>query len=301
MDNQQKGLQLVLNGLIGRYKERVPDVPRIIQAMIDEKIISHEEDIENDHIAFRTIGVPHLGVASLEKLFLYFGYQKRDYYFFAEKKLDAWWYSPPAPGFPRIFISELRVPDLSEEAQQIIHLYTDVVKSDPVDAVNLDDAKATDDFLHSSSWPVPTLEHYERLAAESEYAAWAIYNRYYLNHFTISVHNLPDGYNTVADFNRFLEKSGIILNDSGGKIKTSPDGNLLQSSTVAEMVQATFANGETKMIPGSYVEFAERKILEPYRSLPAAEIKPIHRREGFEAANADKIFESTYLEQVEKR
>lgn len=301
MQDKLNGLQQVLNGLVNRYKERVPDVPKIINAMIKEKIIASEDEIENDHIAFRTIGVKHLGVASLEKLFLHFGYQKRDYYYFAEKKLDAWWYSPPAQGFPRIFISELRVGDLSDEVQKILHTYTDVVTSDPVAAVNLDDPTATDNFLHSSPWPVPSLQHYERLATESEYAAWAIYNRYYLNHFTISVHNLPEGYNTVADFNNFLERSGIILNDSGGKIKKSPDGNLLQSSTVAEMVLATFANGETKMVPGSYVEFAERKVLEQYRSLKPSEILPSHRREGFEAANADKIFESTYLEQVEKR
>ena len=36
------------------------------------------------------------------------------------------------------------------------------------------------------------------LAEESEYAAWVIYNRYYLNHFTVSVHNLEDGYNTIG-------------------------------------------------------------------------------------------------------
>jgi hypothetical protein len=42
-------------------------------------------------------------------------------------------------------------------------------------------------------------------------------------------------------------------------------------------------------------------LLEPFRSLPENQILPIHRREGFEAANADKIFESTYLDQVERR
>jgi len=42
-------------------------------------------------------------------------------------------------------------------------------------------------------------------------------------------------------------------------------------------------------------------VLEQYKSLKPSEILPFHRREGFEAANADKIFESTYLEQVEKR
>ena len=161
------------------------------------------------------------------------------------------------------------------------------------------DPKAVDFFLHSSSWTVPSLDDYESLTGESEYAAWAIYNRYYLNHFTMSVHNLKKGFNTLTSFNEFLERHGFKLNDAGGKIKKSPDGLLLQSSTVAEMVLAEFANGETKMIPGSYVEFAERKVLEHFRSLPENQILPIHHNEeDFEAANEDKIFESTYLEQV---
>ena len=33
---------------------------------------------------------------------------KREAYFFPEKKLDAFWYAPPSPQLPRIFISELR-------------------------------------------------------------------------------------------------------------------------------------------------------------------------------------------------
>jgi hypothetical protein len=294
-------VQEMLDGLMKRYMARVPDVSAIISAMIREGIIQNASEIENDHIAFRTLGVPSLGIGSLEKIFLHHGYTKRDYYFFPEKKLNAFWYSPPAAGLPRIFISELRVGDLSSLSQAIIQSYTDSVLADPVDSLDMTDPNAVDFYLHSSSWTIPSLEDYESLAAESEYAAWAIYNRYYLNHFTMSVHHLKKGFNTLETFNAFLERNGFKLNDAGGKIKKSPDGLLLQSSTVAEMVLAEFADGETKMIPGSYVEFAERKVLEPFRSLPDNEILPVHRREGFEAANADKIFESTYLEQITKQ
>ena len=301
MENKQLLLQAVLDGLIRRYKERVPDVALIMNAMIAEGIIQTEKDIENDHIAFRTLGVLHLGVGSLEKIFLHYGYIKRDYYFFPEKKLNAWWYAPPVPGLPRIFISELRVGDLSAGAQQIIHRYTERIQADPVDSLDLNDSVAVDEYLHSSSWDLPELADYETLAQESEYAAWAIYNRYYLNHFTLSVHNLPKGYDTLEAFNAFLERHGIVLNDAGGKIKRSPDGDLLQSSTVAGMVEAAFAGGAHKRIPGSYVEFAERRVLAPYRHLPEDQITSAHRREGFEAANANKIFESTYMEQAGKR
>lgn len=294
-------LDYVLSGLMQRYQDRVPDVAAIIAAMISENLIGVPEDIENDHIAFRTIGVPELGIQSLEKIFLHYGYTRRDAYHFKEKKLDAYWYAPPLPNYPRIFISELRVQDLSTAAQQIITSYTNEVLVDPVSNLDLNDGPAVDAFLHSALWRTPTLQDYEALAAESEYAAWVIYNRYYLNHFTISVQNLPAGYNTVADFNNFLEKEGFILNNAGGKIKVSPDGMLLQSSTVAKMIPATFAGNEVHKIAGSYVEFAERKVLPQFADLPADMITRAHRREGFEAGNADRIFESTYSSQTNKQ
>src|ERR1041385_4070651 len=131
-------LDNVLSGLMTRYRDRVPDVLAIINAMIKENIIQQAGDIENDHIAFRTMGVPHLGIQSLEKIFLHYGYQKRDYYFFPEKKLDAYWYAPPSPQYPRIFISELRVKDLPPEIQQLITSYTNEVTTDPVGELNLD-------------------------------------------------------------------------------------------------------------------------------------------------------------------
>jgi hypothetical protein len=294
MTDKTNLLDKVLHGLMDRYKERVPDVAAILEAMVKEQIIHRADDIENDHIAFRTLGVEHLGMQSLEKIFLHYGYEKKDPYHFPEKKLDAYWYAPPEPHYPRIFLSELRVKDLSPKAQDIITSYTREVTSDPVTALNLDDATAVDNFLHSGLWRLPTIEDYQALAAESEYAAWVIYNRYYLNHFTISVHNLKEGYNTIAQFNAFLERHGFVLNNSGGKIKTSPDGGLLQSSTVAEMIEAQFAGGAKQPIAGSYVEFAERRVLPQFAQLPKDQITRSHRREGFEAGNADKIFESTY-------
>jgi hypothetical protein len=299
--NNLQALSVVLGGLMRRYKERVPDVQAVINAMVHEGIIGSGDEIENDHIAFRTMGVPQLGIKSFERIFVHYGYTKREPYYFAAKKLDAYWYAPPEPQYPRIFVSELRVGDLSEEAQRIIGSYTDEVTADPVDALNLDNGSEVDAFLHRALWRTPTVEDYNRLAEESEYAAWVIYNRYYLNHFTVTIHNLPDGYNTIHDFNAFLERKGFKLNDSGGKAKSSPDGKLIQSSTVAEMIEVEFAGGVKKTISGSYVEFAERKPLDEFAHIPYTQLKREQRREGFEAANADKIFESTYSSQTVQR
>ncbi len=298
------GLDQTLHGLMRRYRERVPDVERIISALIERQVIASPEDIANDHVAFRTIGVEHLGIASLEKIFLAYGYTRRDKYRFDAKKLDAYWYAPPEEHYPRIFISELCVDELSEDAQQIIRGYTGRVQSDPVDQIALDKWQQVDKFLHSSLWELLTWDHYQRLLRESEYAAWALYNRYYLNHFTISVHDLPDSYNTVESFNSFLESIGVTLNDSGGKIKVSPDGLLKQSSTVAQVIESEFRLGKDQIekhpISGSYVEFAERLPLAQHTDLPKEKITRSHRRDGFEAGNADRIFESTYTSQTDR-
>lgn len=295
-------LDVILEGLMQRYRQRVPDVGRVVTQMIQHGIIAQEADIENDHIAFRTLGVPLLGIQSLEKIFIHCGYQRRDAYQFAGKKLDAFWYSPPKPVYPRIFISELRVHDLSDEAQRIILSYTCEVKRDPVSELDLDNGPQIDQFLHRSLWRRPTWQDYARLLEESEYAAWVIFNRYYLNHFTISVHNLPVPWNTIDKFNEFVESIGVPLNNAGGKIKTSPDGLLIQSSSVAQLVEAEFATpeGSTEIhtIAGSYVEFAERRVLPEFSNLPAEQIQRNHRRDGFEASNADRIFESTFRSQT---
>lgn len=302
--DRRSTLDIALNGLMNRYADRVPDVKRVVQCMINTGMISTADEIENDHIAFRTMGVEPLGIRSLEKIFLHLGYEKRDHYHFPGKKLDAFWYAPPAANYPRIFISELRVNELSATAQSIIRSYTTEVQVDPVDAIDLNNGLAIDEFLHRPLWRTPTWTDYQTLAEESEYAAWVIYNRYYLNHFTVSVHNLPASYNTIEQFNQFLEANRFKLNDAGGKAKVSPDGLLIQSSTVAQMVDAEFDNGrggfEVHSISGSYVEFAERRILPEFASQDLSSVTRAQRRDGFEANNADKIFESTYTQQTQR-
>ena len=281
------------------YSKRVPDVTKITEAMVSNNIVSNQSEIINDHIAFRTMGVKHLGIKSFEKIFLKHGYKKRDFYSFKEKKLNAYWYSHSEKNMPRIFISELKVDELSKDAQKIIKQYTNQVKNDPVDNIDLNNSDEIINFLTNPLWTLPSLFHYNELLKETEYGSWVIYNRYYLNHYTISVHELKEKYNTLEDFNKFLNSIGVKLNDSGGVIKESKDGFLLQSSSVANKVNAHFKEGMS-LISGSYVEFAERKILPEFMNLDLNKINSTHRRDGFETSNADKIFESTYQKQVNK-
>ncbi len=301
MHTSKTSLDIILNALFEPYRARVPMVSYINEAMIKEGLISEESEIINDHIAFRTLGVSNLGIASFEKIFLHYGYEKRDAYVFEGKKLNAYWYAPPNIKYPRIFLSELRVKDLSLKCQEIIHKYTENITSDPVDSLDLDNSAEIGEFFHKPLWHLPTKEDYLNLLKESEYAAWVIYNRYYLNHYTISIHNLAQGSYNLEKFNSFLEHLGVTLNSAGGKIKTSKDGLLKQSSTVAEMIKAVFAGGEALEIAGSYVEFAERLPLPEFQHLQSKDINRTQRREGFESANADKIFESTFTSQTKQR
>lgn len=50
--------------------------------------------------------------------------------------------------------------------------------------------------------------------------------------------------NIIQELNEFLKDAGFRLNQEGGELKISPDGGLLQSSTVADSVQFQFADGE---------------------------------------------------------
>ena len=62
----------------------MPDVKKITSEMIKEGMVSSQTEIINDHIAFRTLGVPNLGINSFEKIFSTW-LQKRDFYHFRAK------------------------------------------------------------------------------------------------------------------------------------------------------------------------------------------------------------------------
>ena len=66
--NALPGLDQTLHGLMSRYRQRVPDVGKITSSLIQRGAVDSPEDLANDHVAFRTLGVKHLGIASLEKM-----------------------------------------------------------------------------------------------------------------------------------------------------------------------------------------------------------------------------------------
>lgn len=91
----------------------------------------------------------------------------------------------------------------------------------------------------------------------------------------------------------------VILSSMGRQFITSfplltvsPDGLLLQSSTVADSVSFQFSDGVTESVPCSYIEFAERLVLPQYKNLPDKEVTTlIFKQESlFLLLNTNLIF-----------
>lgn len=239
---------------------------------IERAKVGQTAKLINDHIALRTFNVNHINLDKLAAHFLALGYQEKGQYDFAEKKLKAKHFEYPNNTQPKIFISELLVEEMPPDIQTIIFKMTNQVK---------DDACQQDKFLYSGAhWSI-TLADYEILAAYSEYAAWMSIWGFRANHFTISVNHMYN-FNSVESINEQLKQSGFTLNTAGGEIKGGQDVLLAQSSTMADKIVVKFSDGE-KAIPSCFYEFAQR-----------FKMSNGEYYQGFVAASADKIFESTH-------
>mmetsp|Transcript_21920 Transcript_21920/g.70832 ORF Transcript_21920/g.70832 Transcript_21920/m.70832 type:complete len:295 (+) Transcript_21920:16-900(+) len=286
-----------IDSIVKGYLARTPSAERALAVLARKTATSATiaPALPVDHLAFRTIRDLG-GVASVESFFLERGWEKREPLFFEKKKLDAWWYSPPpteagAAPLPRIFCSELRSDALSPAAQAVVDARTPL----SADAAEL----ASEGMLASAGagsvpWTPLTADEYRLLNDESEYAAWTMLHGWSLNHIALSVHRLGEGW-TLEAVNDVLLSEGMVLNESGGVIKVAPDGFLRQSSTMSDVEEVSFAGaGEPASVAGSYIEFAERLRLPEFAELPASQVLEEHLRDGFEAGNADRIFESTF-------
>lgn len=232
---------------------------------------SRGEKVINDHIALRTFDHPKTGIDVLAKSFLDSGYKYGGEYEFKEKKLFAKHFIHPDKLMPKVFISELLIGEFSKSLQESVNNLIAQIPSGFLERFDLSYA--------GRPWNLSYAE-YEALASESEYAGWLASIGFRPNHFTVSVNHLKS-IESLSELNQLIKDSGFLLNSSGGEIKGSKDVLLEQSSTLADSVKIDFSDG-AKVIPSCYYEFAKR--------YPQADGELY---QGFVAASADKIFEST--------
>ncbi|MCF8373806.1 MAG: DUF1338 domain-containing protein [Bacteroidales bacterium] len=250
------------------YAEQNPSVQKIFDLFTNEG-----EDVKNDHIAFRTFNDPRVGIDVLAKPILKAGYVHKGDYDFAEKKLNAKHYEHATDAdAPRIFISELRLEEFSQDLQKTAKA---AIGNIPLDIL------ASDELIFSGQvFGKPSFTTYQSLREESEYAAWLYVYGFCANHFTVSINSLktmPE----ICLVNKFLKQNGFHINDSGGEVKGSSEELLEQSSIKAEIIAVDFVEGPHP-IPGCYYEFAKRYVDTDGKLYS-----------GFIAKSADKIFEST--------
>lgn len=240
---------------------------------IHELLRQQGERIVNDHVAFRTFNDPRVDIEVLARPFLAAGYQPAGEYHFKAKKLHARHYEVPGhPELPRVFISELKLEECSNELQETVAAI--LGKLDPV---LLQDPEL---IMKGSVFGPLSYTTYQQLREESEYAAWLYAWGFRANHFTVSINYLQK-LKTIEALNDFLKQKGFEMNSSGGEIKGSPEQFLQQSSTLADRISLPFADGK-QIVPSCYYEFA-RRFDQPDGKLFSA----------FIADSADKIFEST--------
>lgn len=241
--------------------------------VIHDAFVDRGERVVNDHVAFRTLALEPIGLEQLEPHLLALDYRRLEHYDFPEKKLSAWGYTSPEPDSPRVFLSELLVDELSPAAQEILKRCVSQVDATRVGSIDV--------MWSGRLWDPVSWDEYQTLRVESEYAAWMAVMGIRANHFTISINHLT-GCDGVEDVLRVVESLGYGVNEAGGRVKGSPEALLEQGSTLADRRLMPFAGDSQYKTPTCYYEFAKR--------YPAEDGKLF---EGFVAASASRIFEST--------
>lgn len=285
-------LERLFDCLWQEYRERVS-----YAKVYEDLVLRLGGNFRNDHIAFRTFAVQSRwsGLAALSRPFEALGYRPAGVYDFPDKSLTSLHFAPPSESLPKLFISELRVWELSTKARKIILRAT--ARSAPrlgdAELAALSDlpklgAKQRDRLLRrwvsqfARPWPAPPAADAAALERESQFAAWTLLHGHSVNHFTAAVH--AHGVPALDD----IEKTVAALKAAGVPMKAEIEGErgsrLRQSSTKAVVAPVEMRSGSRvvkRPWTYAYFEVAERPLVDG------------RRFEGFLGAQATNLFELT--------
>jgi len=262
-------IQKLFQGLWDPYYRQNPQVPEVYRLLTERE---QTESLYNDHIALRTFQLPKVGLEVLANPFTRLGFVEKESFHLTDKHVFAKYYSHPSGKWPRVFISELLMDSLTQEAQQMIEQLVAQIPEELITSQRL--------CFSGRPWDISYLD-YQILLAESEYASWMAAHGFQMNHATVSVNSIKTFKNLEA-LDAFLREHHFVLNGAsqGKEIQQAIDGEgrviLKQSSTIASRVTVPFSDGSFE-VPGCYYEFIER----------------FHGYDSFDPGNASKIMEST--------
>ena len=248
--------QRLLDLLWERYAAQVPSARTFLQLAGGPLV--------NDHVAFRTLARPGSGVELLAPVFERLGWRRAGSYDFPDARLDAIHLSHPA-GLARIFVSQLRVGELSSRAQALLS----ELPPDPPPPVL--EPRTAAELASLAAWfrgpdRAPEEAALLELEQESQYGAWLLLFGREVNHFTAAVDD-------VAAWAARLAGAGVPMK---GEIEGEPGAGLRQTATRAAPRTVRTDRGERQW-PYAYLELAERH----------------GGFDGFVAAQARQLFEMT--------
>lgn len=237
---------------------------RVHYARIYADLVEHKGgQVVIDHIAFRTLkthtGEQPEGISDIRHIIKCFGYKAAGKYGFTKKEIDAIHFEHPDNKLPKIFVSQLRVEQLPEWAQQQIH---ETVKDTPyllsdngIELLNrlcVEEkltAEAADYLENDLSnyfkrpWNPPKKETVLQVNDISQYAAWVLLHGNSVNHFAAllneqNVKEWPD----LITTSKVLDSKGVPMKET---VEGDNDSILQQTATqaVKENVQVKGENG----------------------------------------------------------
>jgi hypothetical protein len=195
---------------------------------------------QNDHVAFRSLARPGDGIGLLAPVFERLGWKRAGVYAFPSDHLEAIHLSHP-DGLPRIFLSEIRLADLSPAARKILGRI-------PAPPPAPEDIDALADWFGPPTTPI-TERDLMVLEGGSQYAAWLLAFGRKVNHFTASVDD-------VEVWSRRLRQAGVPMKD---EIEGEPGGPLRQTATHAVRLPLALNGTATVPWPYAYLEIAQRR------------------------------------------
>jgi Domain of unknown function (DUF1338) len=258
-----------------------------------------------DHLAIIDLPGTHTGIPELRRIFsaLDFVFQGNDY--LPEKQNDfAWMTEINSHGtraekvLPQIVIADFRLDEMPANVRDIIFKYSSLAQPSPAAMIeklaqqpNEESAaailKIISNYLQGRDWPLPTVDEFKTVREFNELIAWVLVFGRKPNHFTYSIHLMPE-FKCLADFHAFVTNdAGLALNSDGGIIKGSREMGIEQGSTAGTPEQIQLRDG-TIELPSGFVEFVWRF---------TDKTNPVYWEDyftGFIANHANRVIQSLY-------
>jgi hypothetical protein len=261
-----------------------------------------------DHLAIIDLPGPHTGISELSRIFTAIGYafQGKDY--LPEKQNDFTWMAecdsvgkPVEDVLPQVVVADFRLDELPQDVRNIISQYSSQALPSPAGEIEAlaqraanHDSQAeaqllamTTAYFSGRDWPLPTVKEFATVHAFNELLAWVLVFGRRPNHFTFSIHLMPE-FESLASFHQFIhDEVGLNLNQDGGAIKGGKEVGIEQGSTAGTPAIVTLADGSVEL-PMDFVEFVWRfknknqpVLWEDYYT-------------GFVATHANQVIQSLY-------